>query len=159
MPPSRIVLLRSTRMSLEICILASGSAGNCTLLRTPAGTILIDAGLGPRSTARRMIGTGATLHDIHAICLTHLDHDHFRPSWLGTLLNRGIRVFCHHHRRDYLLQTLDNEAVHELIIGFNDEFQPLDGLAITAIKLAHDRTGSHAFLIEGHGARIGWATD
>ena len=31
-------------MSLEICILASGSSGNATVLRSPAGAMLIDAG-------------------------------------------------------------------------------------------------------------------
>src|SRR5687767_10463986 len=85
----------STRMSIEFCILASGSSGNCTIVRTPAGVLLIDAGIGPRIAAGRMDGTGVALRDVRAICLTHLDSDHFRPSWLGTLLNRDIRVFCH----------------------------------------------------------------
>jgi len=49
-----------TRMSLELCILASGSGGNCAVVRTPAGIVLIDAGIGPRTTAARMNGTGAT---------------------------------------------------------------------------------------------------
>ncbi len=30
-------------MSIEVCGLASGSSGNCTLLRTPAGAMLLDA--------------------------------------------------------------------------------------------------------------------
>src|SRR3954451_22114076 len=66
------VLEVETRMSVEVCILASGSSGNCTIVRCPGGTMLIDAGLGPRNTAKRMDGTGAFLKDIAAICLTHL---------------------------------------------------------------------------------------
>ena len=147
-------------MSLDLCILASGSSGNCTIVRAPSGVMLIDAGLGPRTTAKRMDGTGITLRDVRAICLTHLDSDHFRASWLGTLLNRGIRVFCHRRRRDDVLEMLDHEAVEPLVHGFDDaDFHPLDGLSVRAIPLAHDRTGSHAFLLEGHGCRIGYATD
>ena len=88
-------------MSLELCILASGSSGNCTVVRTPAGVMLIDAGIGPRTTAKRMDGTGVTIRDIRAICLTHLDSDHFTPTWLGTLLNRGIKIFCHRRRHGH----------------------------------------------------------
>ena len=55
------VLEVETRMSVEVCILASGSGGNCTVVRSPGGTLLIDAGLGPRNTAKRMNGTGAWL--------------------------------------------------------------------------------------------------
>src|SRR5438105_4388328 len=91
-------------MSLELCILASGSAGNCAVLRTPAGVVLIDAGLGPRVTAQRMRGTGVAVADVAAVCLTHLDGDHFRPSWLGTLIRRDIDVFCHRSRVDDLLR-------------------------------------------------------
>src|SRR5438874_6080113 len=121
-----------TRMSLDLCILASGPSGNCTIVRTPAGVMLIDAGLGPRTTNKRMDGTGISVSDVAAICLTHLDRDHFNPSWLGTILNRGVRVFCHRTRRDDVLEMLDHEAVEPLIVPFADHFQPLAGLAVRA---------------------------
>jgi phosphoribosyl 1,2-cyclic phosphodiesterase len=147
-------------MSIEVCVLASGSSGNCTVVRTPAGVVLIDAGLGPRSTARRMDGTGVRIRDIRAICLTHLDSDHFRPSWLGTLLNHGIRIFCHRSRVRDVMETFDHEAIEPLISGFDDQtFAPVDDLSVRAIPLAHDRTGSHGFIFEGFGCRVGWATD
>jgi len=60
-------------MSIEICVLASGSAGNCTAVRTPAGVMLIDAGLGPRTTAQRLRGTGVSVADVSALCLTKID--------------------------------------------------------------------------------------
>src|SRR5215213_1788485 len=118
-------------MSIEVCVLASGSAGNCTIVRTPSGVALIDAGVGPRTTAKRMDGTGVHVRDVRAICLTHLDRDHFSPTWLGTLLNRGIRVFCHRSRCDDVLQALDHEAVEPLVVGFeeNEPFEPLADLS------------------------------
>lgn len=67
-------------MSIELCILASGSAGNAAILRTPAGILPIAAGIGPRTLATRLVGTGVGLSDIVAICLTHLDADNFRPT-------------------------------------------------------------------------------
>jgi len=51
-------------------------------VRTPFGVLLIDAGLGPLSAGRRMEGSGIHVREISAICLTHLDHDHFAPTWV-----------------------------------------------------------------------------
>src|SRR5690348_11619671 len=85
-------------MAVELCVLASGSGGNCTILRTPTGVMLIDAGIGPRVTATRMNGTGVRVSDVSAICLTHLDRDHFGLSWVNTILRHDIHVFCHASR-------------------------------------------------------------
>jgi phosphoribosyl 1,2-cyclic phosphodiesterase len=151
-------------MSLELCILASGSGGNCTLVRTPSGVLLLDAGLGPLSAARRMEGSGIHVRQISAICLTHLDHDHFSPTWVRTLLRQRIPVFCHASRMGELLERVDHHPLaHEfpnLIRTFDGQpFEALPRVHLHPIKLAHDRAGSHGFVIEGFGCRIGYATD
>jgi phosphoribosyl 1,2-cyclic phosphodiesterase len=151
-------------MSLELCILASGSCGNAALLRTPSGILLIDAGLGPISTSRRLDGTGVHLRDISAICLTHLDHDHFAPTWLRTLIKNQTRIFCSTARVPQLLRRVDHHPLApqfaKLIEPFTtDPFDPLPNLRLHPIPLAHDHTGSHGFVIEGHGCRVGYATD
>ena len=154
-------------MSLELCILASGSSGNAALLRSPAGCVLIDAGIGPRTLGRRLDGTGVCLAEISAIVLTHLDHDHFNPSWLRTILNRGIRVYVHAHRAEELVERLserwpgvDVGEIKAQIHRFNGRaFAPLPDVRFHPISLAHDLEGSHGFVIEGFGARIGYATD
>jgi phosphoribosyl 1,2-cyclic phosphodiesterase len=121
--------------------------------------ILIDAGIGPRTTAKRMDGTGVHLRDVRAICLTHLDSDHFRASWLGTLLNRRIRIHCHRSRVRDVLDIFDHDAAEELIVPFRESFEPLEGLRVRALALAHDQAGSHGFVFEGFGCRVGYATD
>jgi phosphoribosyl 1,2-cyclic phosphodiesterase len=146
-------------MSIELCVLASGSLGNSTVLRTPGGVILIDAGIGPRTTAKRLDGTGLTVRDISAICLTHLDRDHFSPTWLGTILNRGIRICCHRTLVNEVVERLGHEAVEPYVCGFDEAFEPLPGLKARAVSLAHDREGSHGFVFEGFGCRVGYATD
>ncbi len=155
-------------MSLELCVLASGSSGNCTVVRAPTGVMLIDAGLGPRVTAQRMNGTGVRVRDVRAICLTHLDSDHFRHSWLATIARQGIRVFCHESRTDDLLRGATDDTASDderrrcraLVHAFNGQpFEPLEGLSAGAIPLAHDERGSHGFVIDGFGRRVGYASD
>ena len=90
-------------MSLEMCVLGSGSSGNSTVFRSPWGIFLVDAGFGPRVTAQRLHGVNLAVENIAAIVLTHLDSDHFNWNWLQTILKQGIRVFCAKERvRDLL---------------------------------------------------------
>src|SRR4051812_46448911 len=155
----------ATRMSLELCILASGSSGNCSVLRTPNGVVLIDAGVGPRTFAKRADGTGLSIHDVRAICLTHLDSDHFSFRWLRTVIARQIRVFCDARRVTELMSAVYGEpellrAFESLVVAFEGHhFAPIDGVQFHSIPLAHDRMGSHGFLIDGFGVRVGYATD
>ncbi|HUO08733.1 MAG TPA: MBL fold metallo-hydrolase [Phycisphaerae bacterium] len=169
-------------MSLELCVLGSGSGGNSTVLRAPWGTFLIDAGFGPRTTAQRMCGgdehsgnggLGVDLPDISAIVLTHLDHDHFNKNWLQTIIKRGIRVFCARKRVKEILDSpegrdaeakriakrLGNTPLPQLVHGFDGEFQPVRGVTLQPMELAHDEEGSHGFLISCDGYRAGFATD
>src|SRR4029077_1370100 len=87
-------------MSLELCILASGSAGNAAILRSPAGVLLIDAGIGPRTLANRLDGTGVRITDIAALCLTHIDGDHFSARCVATLQHLNIPIYCHANKID-----------------------------------------------------------
>jgi phosphoribosyl 1,2-cyclic phosphodiesterase len=145
-------------MTLEICVLASGSAGNAAIVRSPSGVLLIDAGIGPRALAKRLDGTEVRLSDISALCLTHLDGDHFSSNWIATLLSLNILIYCHEDLVDILAARAPG-VVH-LIRPFRiDSFTPIDGLVCDPVRFAHDRLGSHGFVIDGFGYRIGYATD
>src|SRR5579864_7528796 len=149
--------LTETGMSLEMCILASGSGGNCAIVRAPSGTLLLDAGIGPRTAARRLNGTGICLADVRAICLTHLDHDHFSGRWTKPILEHHIRVFCHADHFDSLLEIAPQ--VEAFTTCFEERFEPLPGVQAQCIDLAHDGTGCHGFVLDGFSCRIGYATD
>jgi phosphoribosyl 1,2-cyclic phosphodiesterase len=145
-------------MSLEICVLASGSSGNCTLIRTPVGAMLLDAGIGPRGAAKRMGGTGASVGNVRAVCLTHLDRDHFSLRWTRRIVEQQIHVFCHADLSPTLRGWLGPEAAKQ-VLEFDDAFEPLTGVQVTPIAVPHDQGRCCAFVIEGFGVRIGYATD
>ena len=150
-------------MSLELCILASGSSGNATLLRSPAGVMLIDLGIGPRTCAKRLQGTGVRLADVTAACLTHLDSDHFNANWIGALIRQDIRLFCHADKARQIVRNAPPDLADELERCLHPfeaaSFEPLEGLRFHPIPLAHDVAGSHGFVIDGFDYRIGFATD
>lgn len=161
-------------MSLELCVLGSGSSGNSTVVRSAWGCFLLDAGFGPRVMAQRMHGIGLGVADISAIVLTHLDHDHFNWNLLQTIVKQGIRVYMARERvRDFLKSPevrdlemkLDAKRhagprMAELVVGFGEEeFEPVRGVRVSALHLAHDVEGSHGFVLECDGYKVGFATD
>jgi phosphoribosyl 1,2-cyclic phosphodiesterase len=74
-----------TSIGLRVYILASGSAGNLTLLETERTRILVDAGLGKRETLARLAAVGKDLEELDAILITHEHTDHCNglPQALG----------------------------------------------------------------------------
>lgn len=148
--------------SVQMCVLASGSGGNCSVLRTPGGVVLIDAGLGPRLVSQRLASSGGSIGaaDVTAVCLTHLDRDHFNPNWLPTLARRGIRLFCHARQAADVRAVAAETGVSVDLAEFDvAAFEPVPGLLAEPIHFAHDQDGSHGFLFEGFDARVGYATD
>jgi len=63
-------------MGLKLCVLASGSSGNCIYVASETTHILVDAGLSCRETTRRLAQVGLESSRLQAICLTHEHADH-----------------------------------------------------------------------------------
>lgn len=161
-------------MSMQLCVLGSGSSGNCSLLRMPGGAILIDAGFGPRALAGRMGEMGAAWEEIGAILITHADRDHFNANLFRTLLKRRIRLYAHQRHQNDVYRVLHNGAagadahlLHRagLLHWFDDQpFRlPLadsgDDPLVRPIHLAHDTNGTTGFRIETDRHTLGFATD
>jgi phosphoribosyl 1,2-cyclic phosphodiesterase len=167
-------------------VLGSGSGGNSTVVKAPWGVFLVDAGFGPRATAERLSGTGIGVEDISAIVLTHLDTDHWNCNWLQTVVKRGIRIFMAGRKVKGFLgmpevrevgmklaarKFVVTKGIEELVTGFEEEgeglyegqpavgFEPVKGVRMEAIRLAHDEAGSHGFVLVCDGYKVGFATD
>ena len=147
-------------MSLSLCVLGSGSGGNCTLLmvqeKRRARHILIDCGLSLRETRRRLGPLGLDLGDIDDILLTHLDWDHFSPPWANVLERHEITLHVHHRHRSPALRA---GVPGSRLAMFNGGFALGDSTTVESIHLAHDELGTVGFIIEHDGRRLGFATD
>jgi phosphoribosyl 1,2-cyclic phosphodiesterase len=65
-----------TATILKICVLATGSTGNSTFIRTDRTRILIDAGLSKRELTRRLSEVDESAEQLDAILVTHEHSDH-----------------------------------------------------------------------------------
>lgn len=154
--------LKASLTAFHLCVLGSGSGGNATAVRCGDHAMLIDAGFGPVTINRRLQQIGLSLKDLRAVCLTHLDQDHFRPHWVRTLLNHSIRVHLHAWHVRYLERVpgaADLFATNLVNTFESETFEPLPGLSAQSVTLPHDDKGTSAFHLECEGRRVGYATD
>jgi phosphoribosyl 1,2-cyclic phosphodiesterase len=73
-------------MAMWMTVLASGGRGNCTVLSTARGSILVDAGISCRETLKRMKAVGEDPHQLRAIVISHEHAD--RVTGLQVLARR-----------------------------------------------------------------------
>lgn len=141
---------------LDLCVLGSGSSGNCSLLRLGHDQwVMIDAGFSMKQTKERMRTHGITLDMVDDVLLTHLDRDHFNPTWCRTMKNRGTRVHVH---RDHVARATHAGIAEECLVPF-DEHIDLYGINVETVSFAHDVLGTIGFIFDTGHLRLGYATD
>ena len=136
---------------MEICVLGSSSAGNCTLITTESTTILIDIGFSLRYTRRALEGVGVSPETVDAVLITHEHTDHIR----------GAEPFFRRYRVPFVMNKLTYQNANLRVVpAFFENFQEfmVKDLRITPIPISHDSSNPVAYLVEGE-RRIGVATD
>ncbi len=148
-------------MSVQFTVLASGSRGNASLIRSGGSGLLIDLGLGPRSLARRMEGVAAGWGSVAAAVLTHTHGDHVQDASLRGLARHKVPFYCHEGHLKGLARfpgflLLD---ASRLVRTFDERpFLTPDGLRVEPITLSHDGGPTFGFRVEARARRRGKST-
>ena len=133
--------------------LSSGSAGNAYYVESDGTSILVDAGIGPRETKKRLEQVGRTIEQLRAIVITHEHYDHIRgASAIGR--KYGIPI--------YLTQgTLDASRINrektQTIVFPNDSVFTIGELNVHARRTLHDAADPACFVIEARDGAEGLA--
>jgi phosphoribosyl 1,2-cyclic phosphodiesterase len=156
-----------------LCVLASGSKGNCSVLVVPATrdtarrVILLDAGLSPSRTRALLHQRGIRPDEVDEIVFTHLDSDHCHQGWINALRPGSItgawRAQLRIHRM-HMGRAQRMGLLYARTEPFDDEFSPAPGVEMRTLMLAHDDLGVAVFRIaidlpDRPSASMGFATD
>jgi phosphoribosyl 1,2-cyclic phosphodiesterase len=79
-------LVSSALVALRVCVLGSGSKGNCTYIESPEARILIDAGLSAREIERRLRQIERSPETLDGVLISHEHSDHIQG--VGALARR-----------------------------------------------------------------------
>ena len=144
-------------MALRLCVLASGSSGNCIFVGSDSTRILIDAGLSGKATAERLQGIGVEPESLDAICLTH-EHDDHKAS-LGVLHRRfGVSLYTNSGTREALSRNEKMAALPWNVFTTGHSFS-IGDLVLEPFRVPHDSYDPVGFAVTCGGARIGVVTD
>lgn len=148
-------------MTHRMTVLASGSAGNATLIEGDGVGVLVDCGLPPQELAARLQVVGASWQSVNAVVITHTHTDHWNRYTLEHLRRLNIPFFAHPRHHDAL-------AVHAAYgplarAGLTREYHPggpLEfggGLTARTVQVPHDSDPTFAVRVDYAGPAGRWA--
>lgn len=137
---------------MKVKILASGSKGNSTLIRTDKINILIDCGVTYQYLCNELENTGISPKDLNAILITHTHSDHIKG--LAALVKKtNLKVYI----LAEMLDDIKTKVPFENINYYTNPFY-LEDLKISLIKISHDVDGV-GFIIENNDKNMVYITD
>ncbi|MCU0704441.1 MAG: MBL fold metallo-hydrolase [Fimbriiglobus sp.] len=151
----------------RMTVLASGSAGNATLIEADGFGLLVDCGLPPQELTARMGAVGLGWPSVNAVVITHTHSDHWNRYTLEHLRRLNIPFFAHprHHT------TLATHAAYGPLAraGLTRDYRPGEpislggGLSLNAVQVPHDSDPTFAVRVDyscdGDGWAVGIASD
>ena len=139
-----------------IAPLSSGSAGNAYWFESDGTAILVDAGIGPRDTKKRLEILGRDIHHLSAVVVTHEHYDHIRGA---EKIARKYEVPIYLTRGTLAASNIDCQETKTVVFE-NDSSFTIGELQIHARKTIHDAADPSCFVIEARdGTRVGIASD
>ncbi len=139
---------------LRICVLASGSSGNCIHVESAGMALLVDAGISARETLRRMESAGLDPAKLRAICVSHEHTDHV--AGIAQLHKKlGLALYAN---GDTARNVRGAEKLPWNLFSDGSPFAVGD-IEILPFPLPHDAYAPVGFILSCGGARVGIATD
>ena len=141
--------------SVRLCVLSSGSTGNCLWVEAGGTRALFDAGLPLRETARRCARAGISLRDVTDVFLTHEHADH--ADGAGVLARKlGVRVHATRGTLRALRDPPPQELRHSVRPGVPVQ---LPGLRVIPFDVPHDAHEPVSYVFEDGEVRAALVTD
>ena len=132
-----------------VSVLASGSKGNSTLIKTKNANFLIDAGATASYINEKLKENGLSLIDINYILISHTHSDH--TSALKSIIKKYHPTII---LSELMYKDLDYLSSYNNVC-FLQEVMLLDECLIETIKTSHDTSDSRGFIItEGHSSIV-----
>ena len=126
-------------LSMRVCVISSGSKGNCTLIQTKNHNILIDIGNSCKYVENTLKNLDILPENIDMIFITHAHIDHVA----------GLRVFSKKYRpKVYTTEKIYKETniVLDNVHFINGDID-FEDIQVGIIKTSHDTADSNGYIV------------
>jgi len=140
---------------MRICVLGSGSSGNCTFVEHGSTRLLIDAGLLAKEIVERLTRIQVDPSTLEAIFVSHEHHDHIQGA--GALARKfKIPIYISPRALNHAPSALQR-VTHRPIVA--DIPLQLGAITITPFATPHDSVDPLAFALRTGCSRVCVVTD
>lgn len=143
---------------MRFASLASGSKGNCLVAEAGASRVLIDCGLSPRETTRRLARLGLEPGALSAILVTHEHDDHVGHAYAFAARHALPVYLTHGTRRAQEDAGADADGVELRLIDGRTPFAVGD-VRVEPFTVPHDAREPVQFVLGDGARRLGVLTD
>ena len=136
-----------------VSVLASGSEGNCTLIKTKNKNILIDLGMNNKYIVSKLAELDIKASEIDYVFITHTHSDH-------------TGAMKQYNKKNQPLVFLDEKMLPELDflqdypnLCFDDKNLHLDNIMVDIFRTSHDAPGSRGYIFKEDNVSVVYVTD
>lgn len=144
-------------MGLSVCSFASGSSGNCYLVRSDRGAILIDAGISNKKITEFLKTAGIERDVISGVFITHEHTDHTKGLRVLTRINPDWNVFASQGTAHLLQEMIHGEK--QLICFEAGSTIRIGDMDIQSIPVSHDAADPVCYSVASGETRMTILTD
>jgi phosphoribosyl 1,2-cyclic phosphodiesterase len=142
---------------MEICVLASGSKGNCTYVTDGETALLVDIGLSAREIVVRLEQAHIAPASIQAIIFSHDHVDHYRGAEVFSK-KFPVRLLANEGTASGIDRAFPKAKLDWEIFETASSFD-IGHLHIEAFSVPHDASDPVGFIITDGKGRLGIVTD
>lgn len=143
-------------ISMQFCVLGSGSKGNATYVEADGHGLLIDNGFSGVEIERRLAAVGRSLNQVDAVLITHEHTDHVGGA--GVLARKyKIPLYINQPTFAAAAHKIGKiPSVHHFCTGSHFE---LHAFQIHPFAVSHDTADPVGFVIQNGECSLGYCTD
>lgn len=143
-------------MAFEYTSFASGSSGNCYMVRTDNTAILVDAGIAGKHITAGLEQLDMVPADINGIVLTHEHTDHVKSVRMMGRKCTSAGVFGTKGTLDQIRDKLPENRAEA--VGRSQDFV-IGDVKVHAVPLSHDAADPVGYTFENGGRKLAIMTD
>ncbi len=143
-------------MTVKFCSLASGSSGNCYLVKDNKTAILIDAGISGKRIFQGLEETGTSRDMVRAIIVTHEHIDHVKSLPVVSRRIPELSVYANASTWEAIERPVDELRKRIFVTG--EEFS-IGDFVIKPFAISHDAAEPVGFSIYNGNRKISFCTD
>ncbi len=143
---------------IRFAALASGSKGNCLVVESGGTRLLLDCGLSPRETERRLARLGLVPADLAAIAVTHEHDDHAGHAFAFAAQHR-LTVCLTYGTRAALAEAGRTQADAEVRVVDGRAVFAVGSLEVRPFTVPHDAREPIQYVFSDGARSLGVLTD